>query len=128
LPKRYYCPWQEGLDTTGLDNYFEALALKGSLNYVRNEVGRGLLDHTMDEKEAMSWLMEYGLANEETAAKSISFIKKYRSYVINYNYGQELVRKYIESKGGTVTALDKRWELFGQLLSNEVMVSSLVGQ
>lgn len=117
-----------GLDTTGLDNYFEALALKGSLNYVRNEVGRGLLDHTMDEKEAMRWLMEYGLANEETAAKSISFIKKYRSYVINYNYGQELVRKYIESKGGTVTALDKRWELFGKLLSNEVMVSSLVGE
>ena len=115
-----------GLDTTGLDIYFEALSLKGALNYVRNEVARGLLNKTMDEKEAMRWLMEYGLSNEATATKSISFIKKYRSYVINYNYGQELVRNYIEAKGGTVTALDKRWELFGQLLSNEVTVSSLL--
>ena len=115
-----------GLDTIGLDIYFEALSLKGALNYVRNEVARGLLNKTMDEKEALRWLMEYGLSNEATAAKSISFIKKYRSYVINYNYGQELVKNYIESKGGTVTALDKRWELFGQLLSNEVTVSSLL--
>ena len=115
-----------GVDTTGLDIYFEALSLKGALNYVRNEVARGLLNKTMDEKEAMRWLMEYGLSNEATATKSISFIKKYRSYVINYNYGQELVKNYIESKGGTVTALDKRWELFGQLLSNEVTVSSLL--
>ena len=115
-----------GLDTTGLDNYFESLALKGSLNYVRNEVARGLINKTMDEKEAMRWLMEYGLSNEESAAKSISFIKKYRSYVINYNYGQELVKNYIESKSGTNTVLNKRWELFGQLLSNEVTPAELL--
>ena len=115
-----------GLDTAGLDTYFDALSLKGALNYVRNEVGRGLINKTMDEKEAMRWLVEYGLSNEETAAKSISFIKKYRSYVINYNYGLELVKNYIESKGGTNTALDKRWELFGQLLSNEVTAGELL--
>ena len=115
-----------GLDTTGLDIYFEAISLKSALNFVRNEVGRGLINKTMDEKEAMRWLMEYGLSNEETAAKSISFIKKYRSYIINYNYGQELVKNYIESKGGTITALNKRWELFGQLLSNEVTPTELL--
>ncbi len=115
-----------GLDTTGLDIYFDALALKGSLNYVRNEVARGLINKTMDEKEAMRWLMEYGFSNKESATKSISFIKKYRSYVINYNYGQELVKNYIESKGGTNTELNKRWELFGQLLSNEVTPAELL--
>ena len=115
-----------GLDTAGLDNYFESLALKASLNYVRNEVARGLVNKTMDEKEGMRWLMEYGLSNEESAAKSISFIKKYRSYVINYNYGQELVKNYIESKGGTGSALNKRWELFEQLLSNEITPAELL--
>lgn len=80
----------------------------------------------MDEKEAMRWLKEYGLSNEETAAKSISFINKYRSYVINYNYGQQLVKNYIESKGGTSSATDKRWELFGQLLSNEITTAELI--
>ena len=116
-----------GVDTAGLDIYFESLALKGALNYVRNEVARGLINNTMDEKEAMRWLMEYGLNNQETAAKSISFIRKYRSYVINYNYGKDLVKNYIESKGGTATALDKRWQLFAELLSNEVTINSLQG-
>lgn len=115
-----------GLDTTGIDNYFAALQLRGKLNFVRNEVARGILNKTMDEKEAMRWLMEYGLSNEETATKSISFIKKYRSYVINYNYGLELVRKYIESKGGTANAPDVRWKIFGDLLSNQVRAEELL--
>lgn len=115
-----------GLDTNGLDFYFDALALKSSLNFVRNEVARGLINKTMDEKEAMRWLSDYGLSNEETALKSISFIKKYRSYVINYNYGQELVKHYIESHGGTDKALNKRWELFGKLLSNEMTPADLL--
>lgn len=115
-----------GLDTAGLDAYFAALQLRGSLNFVRNEVARGILNKTMDEKEAMRWLMEYGLSNQETAAKSISFIKKYRSYVINYNYGLELVRRYIESKGGTADAPDIRWKLFGDLLSSQVRAGELM--
>ncbi len=114
-----------GLDTTGLDIYFNALALKGDLNFVRNEVARGLINKTMDEKEAMRWLTGYGLSNEESALKSISFIKKYRSYVINYNYGQQLVKNYIESKEGTDKTPDKRWELFGYLLSNEITTAEL---
>jgi hypothetical protein len=114
-----------GLDTTGIDLYFQVLSLKGRLNFVRNEVGRGLLDKTMEEKEALRWLMDYGLNNEETARKSISFIRKYRSYVINYNYGLELIKNYIEAKGGLVTLPAKRWELFGKLLSEQVCASDL---
>ncbi|MFT3907780.1 MAG: hypothetical protein QM737_00010 [Ferruginibacter sp.] len=114
-----------GLDTTGIDLYFKVLQLKGALNFVRNEVGRGLINNTMNETEALRWLMEYGLSNKETAMKSISFIKKYGSYVINYNYGQELVKNYIESNGGVGTAPAKRWELFGKLLSNEVTPDQL---
>ena len=68
---------------------------------MRNEVARGLLNGTMTEAEAIRWLMDYGLNNKETAVKSIGFIKVNRSYVINYNYGKDLVKNYIESKGGT---------------------------
>ena len=114
-----------GLDTTGLDSYFEALQLKGQLNFVRNEVARGLINKTMDEKEAMRWLMEYGLTNEETARKSLSFINKYRSYVINYNYGKQLVKEYIESGNTTAGTEIGKWKLFGQLLSSQVRVGEL---
>lgn len=114
-----------GLDTTGLDTYFEALQLKGKLNFVRNEVARGIINKTMDEKEALRWLMEYGLNNEETARKSLSFINKYRSYVINYNYGKQLVKEYIESDKTTAGSAAARWNMFGQLLSSQVRVGEL---
>lgn len=115
-----------GLDTTGIDLYFKALAIKGQLAYARNEAARGLINGTMNEKEVLRWLMDYGLFNEESAAKSISFIKANRTYVINYNYGMDLVKNYIEANGGTDAAPQKRWELFGWLLSNEVRPQDLL--
>jgi hypothetical protein len=63
--------------------------------------------------------------NDESAKKSISFIRKNRSYVINYNYGKDLVGQYIASKGGDAS-VEKKWEVFGELLSNEVLTSDLV--
>jgi hypothetical protein len=115
-----------GLDTAGIDVYFKALAIKGRLNYARNEAARGLINETMSENKARSYLRKYCLMNDETADKSISFIRKYRSYVINYNYGQDLVKNHIERNGGTVKDPAKRWELFGQLLSNPVNPADLV--
>lgn len=114
-----------GLDTTGIDAYFTALALKGQLNYARNEVARGLLNKSMTEADAVRWLANYALMSEAGAQKSISFINKYRSYVLNYNYGQALVKRYIEAGGGTADNPQKRWDLFGWLLSNEVTPSEL---
>ncbi|MDB5128492.1 hypothetical protein [Mucilaginibacter sp.] len=115
-----------GLDTAGIDIYFKALAIKGQLNYARNEAARGLINDTMSQSKARSYLKKYCLMNDETADKSISFIKKYRSYVINYNYGQDLVKNYIERNGGTAKAPEKRWELLGHLLSNPVNPADLV--
>jgi hypothetical protein len=64
-----------GLDTTGIALYFTVLQTKSKLNYVRNEVARGLFSGTMSEEEALRWLQDYGLQNQETAKKSISFIR-----------------------------------------------------
>lgn len=114
-----------GMDTTGIDAYFTALALKSQLNYARNEVARGLLNKSMTEADAVRWLTSYGLMSEAGAQKSISFINQYRSYVLNYNYGQALVKRYIEAGGGTADNPQKRWDLFGWLLSNEVTPSEL---
>ena len=109
-----------GVDSAQLQLYFQTLSLKSQLNYARNEAARGLLNGTMDENESLRWLTDYALMSNELAAKSISFIRKHRSYVICYNYGLDLVRSYIESRGGTATSPEKRWELFGWILSNPV--------
>lgn len=113
-----------GLDTTGISLYFEALDTKGKLNYVRNDVARGLLSGAMTEEEAMRWLQEYGLYNLETAKKSISFIRTQRSYVINYNHGMEVVAQYVESMGGMDIA--QRWKVFEHLLSSQLRISDIL--
>ena len=55
-----------GLDTTGISLYFKALELKSDLNYARNEVGRGLLNNSMTEQEAIEWLKDYCAKNGHT--------------------------------------------------------------
>ena len=115
-----------GLDTAMASAYFEALTIRSALNYARNEVARGLLDHGMSEQEAKRWLTDYCLLPEKGASDYLRFIRKYRSYVINYNYGQDIVRKYIESQGGTAADPDKRWKLFETLLSHENKAGDLL--
>ena len=84
----------------------------------------------MTEAKALEWLKKYCLFNEETALKSIAFIKKYRSYVINYNHGQDVVRKYIESdfqnQADQSKASAVQWKKFSQLLSNPVTTNDLM--
>ncbi len=115
-----------GLDTTGITAYFNALVIKGELNYIRNEVGRQLLGNSMTEDQAVATLMKYGLFNEAAARKSVAFIRGNRSYVINYNYGLDLVRAYVAKRmnGSTDEAL--RWKIFGELLSNQVRIRDLM--
>jgi hypothetical protein len=52
------------------------------------------------------------------AEQRIKFIDKYRSYVINYNLGQDLVKKYVEKKAGKNPTATKRWKVFSDLISS----------
>ena len=70
-------------------------------------------------------IMDYALFNEETAAKSISFIRNNRSYVINYNYGMDLVRDYVEDKIKDDPTPENRWKVFGELMSRQVRIEDL---
>ncbi len=122
--KEHLLPLAE-LDTTGISTYFQALGIKGELYHVRTEICRRLLDEKLTDAEAMRWLIDYGLFNETDAARHLSFIKKYQSYVITYTYGMDLVKNYIESHGGTQNNIAKRWSLFHWLLSNQVRPADL---
>ena len=52
---------------------------------------------------------------------------QYRSYVINYNLGKDMVKRYVESQGGAASNAPKRWQVFEQLLSSPRLPSGLVG-
>ena len=55
--------------------------------------------------------------------ETIQFFDKYRSYVINYNLGQDLVRAYVEREAGPDP--DRRWDVFAELLASPTLPSSL---
>ena len=65
------------------------------------------------------------IAQTLRAQQRVRFIDQYRSYVINYNLGKDLVRRWIESRGGTADHPDKRWEEFARLLSSPRLPSDL---
>jgi hypothetical protein len=57
------------------------------------------------------------------AQQRVKFIQRYRSYVINYNLGEDMVRRYIEKPSGTDP--EKRWSEFAKLLSSPRLPSGL---
>ena len=57
------------------------------------------------------------------AEQRTRFFDTYRSYVINYNLGKDLVKQYIESRAGAPPA--KRWQEFVRLLASPRLPSAL---
>ncbi|HEV8376546.1 MAG TPA: hypothetical protein VGR38_10005 [Candidatus Polarisedimenticolia bacterium] len=114
-----------GLDPHRAGIYHDVLDLIQELDYATNEAGRRFLAGQIDASEAAAWLTRYTLAPKEYAQQRIRFIERYRSYVINYNLGRDLVRRYIESRGGTPDQPDRRWEEFEKLLSTPRFPSGL---
>jgi len=114
-----------GLDPARAAEYYEVQGLMEALSYAGNEAARRYLDGKIDAAAATAWLERYALMPRERAAQRVRFFDQYRSYVINYNYGKDLVRRFIESRGGTAQQPEKRWQEFTQLLSSPRLPSGL---
>jgi hypothetical protein len=114
-----------GLDPTKAEAYFEAYQLAERLSYAVNEAARRYLNGEFTAPQAADWLERYGLMTRARAEQRVRFIDQYRSYVINYNLGEDLVRQYIEHRGGTADQPAKRWQEFAALLSSPRLPSGL---
>jgi hypothetical protein len=101
------------------EQYYEVLALVDKLSYAGNEAARRYLDGRIDAKAAAESLEKYGLYSRPRAEQRVRFIDQYRSYVINYNVGKDMVATYIESRGSD------RWAEFARLISSPRLPSSL---
>ncbi len=114
-----------GLDPSKAAEYYEVQALVDQLSYAGNEAARRYLNKQIDAAEAARWLERYALMQHDRAVQRVRFVDQYRSYVINYNVGKDMVRHYIESRGGTANAPAKRWTEFEALLSSPRLPSGL---
>ena len=114
-----------GLDASQAARYYEVQALTQKLSYAGNEAARRYLDGEFTRQQAADWIVRYNLYSPERAEQRTRFMDRYRSYVINYNYGQDLVREYIERRGGTEANPEKRWEELLTLLGSPRLPSGL---
>jgi hypothetical protein len=114
-----------GMDAGMAELYYNVHDIFLKLSYAGNEAARGYLDGTINRDQALRWLMTYALMSRERAEQRIKFFDQYRSYVINYNLGQDLVKAYIEAEGGTADNPAKRWDAFHRLLSSPMLPSEL---
>ncbi len=111
-----------GLDPAEADRYYQLQELLGRLNYAGNEAARDYLNGDIDRDQAAQWLIEFSLMSPERARQRTDFIETYRSYVINYNLGKDMVRDYIERDTEDQAA---RWKKFEQLLSSPMAPTDL---
>jgi hypothetical protein len=113
------------LDAGKAEMYYRVHELFLKLAYAGNEAARQYLNGTITRDEAAAYLTTYALMSPDRAQQRTRFFDKYRSYVINYNLGQDLVTKYIETRGGTAHRPEKRWKEFKRLISTPRLPSCL---
>ena len=112
-----------GLEAADAELYYRVLEALAGLGYAGNEAARGYLDGDIDAGQAARWLQRFALSTPQRAEQRIRFFDQYRSYVINYNLGLDIVRDWIEREAGDDPA--DRWQVFGRLLSSPLLPSDL---
>jgi len=130
-----------GLDPARAEEYYAVQEMTKELSYAVNEAARRLINDEIDAKAAATWLGKYALMDPAQAQKRTKFIEHYRSYVINYNLGEDMVKRYVaqrvqaarkDASDETTDGHDAddpdeelRWRAFEQLLSSPRLPSGL---
>jgi hypothetical protein len=112
-----------GIDASRAEEYYAVQDLMKQLDYATNEAARRLINGEIDESAAVQWLQKYAVVEPARAQQRVKFIQRYRSYVINYNLGEDMVRLYFEKRSGADP--EKRWSEFAKLLSSPRLPSGI---
>jgi hypothetical protein len=112
-----------GLDAARARDYYAVQALVDRLSYAGNEAARRYINGRFDAAQAAAWLEKYALMPHDRAAQRVRFFDQYRSYVINYNLGKDMVRDFVQRQAGGDP--QKTWTTFGELLSSPRLPGAL---
>jgi len=111
-----------GIDPASVPEYYRILEVLDQLSFAGNEAARRYLDGEIDAAAAAEWLERYALYSPDRAAQRVRFIDTYRSYVINYNLGEQIVRDWVERGGASP---QERWARFADLLASPRLPADL---
>ena len=80
------------------------------------------LDGKISREEAIEQRRKYSLTSRDRAEQSVRFIEQFRSYVLSYSFGKDIVKEYIEIQGGDQRS---RWQAFERMLTGLPSVSAM---
>ncbi|MFP5454587.1 MAG: hypothetical protein ACLGHK_03715 [Alphaproteobacteria bacterium] len=111
-----------GLDPATARDYDRLLALLHQLAGARMTIAADYLDGRIDRNRALDLIQAYQLVSRERAEQSLRFTEQYRSYVINYGLGQDMVTADLAKSGRDTAA---RWKRMEQIISQPFLPSEL---
>ncbi|MDQ3246640.1 MAG: hypothetical protein M3Q52_07090 [Pseudomonadota bacterium] len=110
-----------GLSTADAARYDQLLEAMKALSGARLTIAADFLDGRISEQQAVPLIQKYQLVSEARARQSLQFTRDYRSYVLNYGLGQDMVRKDVDSYPTPLA----RWKRFEQIVSEPTLPSDL---
>ncbi len=112
-----------GLDPASAEAFWRVQQATEALGGARLTIAKMYLDGEIDREQAIAFSQRYLLLSRARAEQSVRFTDRYRAYVLNYGWGKDLVRRYIEA-GNPDDAT--RWQRMERLLSNPTLPADLV--
>ncbi len=114
-----------GLDPKTAESYWQMQQMTEGLSGARLTIAKMYLDGEITRAKALELTQKYLLLSPARAEQSVAFTDHYRSYVINYGWGKDLVRDYIERGGADIKT---RWTRMEKILSEPTLPSDLVAR
>jgi hypothetical protein len=105
------------------DRYWRLLNAIDALTGARLTIAQQYLDGAIDRAKAVELTQTYLLMSPQRADQSVRFTEQYRSYVINYGLGEQMVRAFIERDQPT---RDEMWRRMARLIGEPTLPGDLL--
>ena len=112
-----------GLDPTTAEAYWKMQQMTEALSGARLTIAKMYLDGEITRAKAVELSGRYLLVSPARAEQSLAFTDHYRSYVINYGWGKDLVRNYVERGNPDAKT---RWMRMEKILSEPTLPADLL--
>jgi hypothetical protein len=112
-----------GIATEGAAEYLALQEALQELSGARFTIAREFLEGRIDRAEAVRLTQRYQLVSAQRAGQLLAFTEQYRTYVINYGLGRDMVAAYIEAQGSDQAT---RWRAMQRILSEPTVPGDLL--
>lgn len=109
-----------GLDPATAARKEQLMALTRRLARAEYTIADDYLSGRVDRETSIDRLVKYGLTPRDKATQRLRFIDTYRSYIINYGLGRDVVQAWVERQG------PDRWRGMETLLASQILPVDLL--